>query len=91
MARCLSSVEYTFILEGRNQLVLLPGIVPQGDEEFGAGDVILLRRPDGVIIEKPIASLELMYPLPSSGAVAVLVEGLRQQDVPVGTQVWSID
>jgi hypothetical protein len=91
MARCLFVVEDTFTVEARKILVLLPGVVLQNDERFAAGDAISLRRPDASIIEERIASLELMNPMPPSGAVAVVLKDLRKQDVPVGTEVWSID
>ncbi len=90
MARCLFTVEYTFLIEGRG-LVPFPGIVPQGDEKFRVGDPIRLKRPDGSEIEWKIGGLELSSPLPPNKDVCVLLNGLGKGDVPIGTEVWSVD
>ena len=44
MGRLLFVVEDRFLIKGRG-LVPVPGIVPQGEECFRAGDPILLKRP----------------------------------------------
>src|SRR5262249_13117806 len=89
MARRLFVVEKSFVV--RDMLVLLPGIVPQDNEQFAAGGAISLRLPNGTIVTQPIASLEFMNPMPPSGAVAVALMVLQTQDVPVGAEVWSVD
>jgi hypothetical protein len=90
MARLLFAVEDTFLIEGRG-LVPVPGIVPQGDERFRVGDPIRLKRPDGSEIEWKIAGLEMLYPRPPQNDVAILLNGLGKDDVPIGTEIWSMD
>jgi hypothetical protein len=64
-------VEDTFTIKGRG-LVLVPGILPEGDERFRAGDPILLRKPDGSAIATTIGGLELLCPN-LRGDVVILV------------------
>src|SRR5205823_5195599 len=75
MARCLFVVEKNFVVAPRDMHVLLPGIVPEGNERFTAGDAISLRQPDGSIITERIASLEFMNPMPPSFPMAVVLKG----------------
>jgi hypothetical protein len=89
MSRCLFVVEDTFTIKGRG-LVLLPGILPEGDECFRVGDPILLRRPDGAATPTRIAGLELLHPNPRCDVVIMLKE-FDKAVVPVGTEVWSVD
>jgi hypothetical protein len=90
MARRLFTVEDTFLIEGRG-LVLVPGIVPQGDERFRAGDPIRLKRPDGSEIEWKIGGVELLFTPRTHDDVFILLEGLDKGDVPIGTDVWSVE
>jgi hypothetical protein len=90
MARQLFIVEDTFVIKGRG-LVPVPGIVPQGDERFRVGDSILLKRPDGSSLPWQIGGLELICGGPPRDDVVVLLKGLGKEDVPVGTEVWSVD
>jgi len=90
MARLLFTVEDTFLIEGRG-LVPVPGIVPQGDEVFHVGDPIRLKRPDGSEIEWQIGGLEMLYPRPPQNDVCILLKGLNKDDVPIDTEVWSVD
>ena len=46
MARRLFVVEDTFLIKGRG-LVPVPGVVPQGEERFRVGDLVVIKRPDG--------------------------------------------
>jgi hypothetical protein len=90
MARRLFIVEDTFVIKGRG-LVPVPGIVPQGEERFRVGDAILLMRPDGSSFAWQIGGLELISGGPPRDDVVVLLKGLGTEDVPVGTEVWSVD
>jgi hypothetical protein len=90
MARHLFTVEDTFIIEGRG-LVPIPGIVPQGNERFKVGDAIRLKRPDGSEIEWQIGGLELLCPPPRKDEVVILLKGLGNDEVPIGTEFWSVD
>jgi hypothetical protein len=90
MARLLFTVENTFLIPGRG-LVPIPGIVPQGDEMFRAGDPLMLKLPDGSAINWQIGSLELISTWSANDVVFVLLKGLDTADVPIGTEVWSVD
>ncbi len=89
MARRLFTVADTFLVRGRG-VVLLPGIVPVGDERFRVGDALLLKRPNGSEIQTTIGGLE-MFQGTIKPDIPVLLNGLGKEDVPVGTEVWSID
>ena len=88
MGRRLLVVKATFEIEGRG-LVLVPGILPEGDECFRAGDPIELRKPDGSAIATWIGGLELLCPNPR-GDVVIMLKQLAKTDVPIGTEVWSV-
>jgi hypothetical protein len=90
MARKLFTVEAVFLIEGRG-VFLAPGIVPEGSERFRAGDTIELRRPDGNRNRTSIAGLDLPTPNPRHVVVVSLPRNFRKDDVPIGTEVWSID
>jgi hypothetical protein len=70
-------------------IVLAPGLVPIGDELFRMGDTILLRRPDGLEIKAHIDGLELPHTNPNY-EVIILLKELAKDDVPIGTEVWSV-
>src|SRR5262245_60296636 len=90
MDRLLFVVEDTFMIRGRG-LVTLPGIKPSDDERFKRGDPILLKRPDGKARRWCICGVEMpMTPAPRL-EIPVLLEGLEKDDVPIGTEVWSVD
>lgn len=89
MARRLFTVEDTFEIRGRG-LILVPGIIPEGDERFRVGDRITLRKSDGSSIESQIGGLELLHPNPRHDVV-IMLKGMVKADVPVGTEVWSVD
>ncbi len=92
MARRLFTVQDTFFISGRG-LVPVPGIIPQDDERFRIGDPILLKRPDGSCLEWKIGGLEMISctrPRPRDD-VAILLQGLSKEDLPVGSEVGSVD
>ena len=87
--RCLFRVSHTLRIQRR--IVLWPGVIPQDDERFRIGDRVELRRPDGSFQPATISGLEIFSPAPRDGSVAVLLdESVRQEDVPIGTEVWSV-
>ena len=90
MARRLFTVEDTFLISGRG-LVPIPGIVPEGEERFRVGDAIMLRRPDGSLLAWEIGGLEILTGGPPHHDVVLLLKGLGKEDVPIGTEVWSVD
>src|SRR4051794_24328109 len=90
MVRCLFVVEDTFFIKSRG-LILVPGVIPQGDERFRTGDPILLKRPDGFLQEARIGGLDVfMTPTPRE-EIPILLKGRDRGDVPIGTEVWSVD
>jgi hypothetical protein len=87
MARKLFNVEDFFSIKGRGT-VLLPGLVPEGDERFRIGDLLRLWRPDGSELQVAISGFDFFHPGPH-GEYAVLV-ALPKAEVPLGTEVWSL-
>jgi hypothetical protein len=77
------------MIRGRG-LVPVPGIVPVGDERFGIGDSLLLKRPDGTEVHTTIHGLECLDPN-LTNQVVVLLKELAKEDVPNGTEVWSVE
>jgi|GEM_PF-1075200 len=90
MARRLVTVEHVFEIRHRG-LVLVPGIVPVGEERFKIGDPIVLRKPDGSSIETKIGGLELFTTPPNPRYdFPIMIAGMTKDDVPIGTEVWSV-
>jgi hypothetical protein len=50
----------------------------------------VLVRPDGSRLNTSIGGLELLDPNPNNDVV-ILLKGFAKTDVPVGTEVWSVD
>ena len=86
MSRLLFTVKDAFEIRGR--LVLAPGIQPQEYERFRIGDIVSLRRPDGIVANRQIDGFEFISPNPSK-AVVICFHDLRKSDVPIGTEFWS--
>ena len=100
MARLLVTVEKTWVdpawmrrfhrLPGRPHLCLAPGVVVGPSECFRPGDQLLLKRPDGSAVEARIGGFVCQcYPIRDDNLIAV--PDLLPGDVPVGTEVWSVD
>ena len=87
--RRLFTVSDRFTVRGRG-IVLLPGLKPVGEERFNVGDKVCLRRPAAEDLIVPIAGLELPHPNPEN-EVLILIGELSKDDVPAGTEVWSLD
>jgi translation elongation factor EF-Tu-like GTPase len=85
MSRHLFTVEDTFTIRGRGT-ILVPGIVPEGDERFRIGDALCLRRPDGSEVEATIDGIECFNP--PHGTYPIVVRSPKS-DIPLGTEVWS--
>jgi translation elongation factor EF-Tu-like GTPase len=85
----LFTVEDSFAISGRG-LVPVPGIVPIGTERFKVGDSITLVRPDGTRVSTSIGGLEIMNPNPKN-EIVILLRELSKEEVPIGTEVWSVD
>jgi hypothetical protein len=92
MPRCLYTVEASFFIKGRG-LVLVPKIVPQEEKRLRVGDRVEIRRPDGSRLESCIGGIEIAHsspPRPTCEAWILLRE-LTKEDVPIGSEIWSID
>ena len=74
-------------------MVFVPGIVPERDERFRIGDVITFRKPDGSSSAVAIGGIEMISceTCVARREVIVLLKELIKEDVPVGTEVWSVD
>lgn len=90
MAQYLFTVDDTFLLGGRG-LVLVPGIRGEDRRRVRIDDPISLRRPDGSYLETRIGGLEHLDPPPPSGITPILLKGIAKSEVPIGTEIWSID
>ena len=87
-ARCLFIISDTFIIKGWG-IALVPGIKPEGDERFRVGDTVELRKPDGTVARVKISAIEMFSP--PSGALPIMLKDVTERsDVPIGTEVWSI-
>ncbi|REJ70122.1 MAG: hypothetical protein DWQ31_02595 [Planctomycetota bacterium] len=87
--RRLITVEDTVFVEGHG-VALIPGLVPEGDENFQSGDAIELRLPNGNETRTHIASLQVPIPNPNHEVVVMLPREFGEEDVPIGTEVWSV-
>jgi translation elongation factor EF-Tu-like GTPase len=94
MARRLIVVEDRFVIKGRG-VVVLPGIVPEEDERIRVGDQVEIRRPDGSLLGWSIGGIEIfstpMARPRESWDYPILLIGLEKDDVPVGSEIWSVD
>jgi hypothetical protein len=88
MARRLITVEDTFQIAGRG-LIPAPGILPLDQEVIKIGDPLQLRRPDGVVFLTKIAGIEMIGV--SRKDICILLKGLDKDQVPIGTEIWSVD
>jgi hypothetical protein len=90
MARKLLTVECPFYIEGLG-VGLHPVLVLEDDEVFRKGDPIDIKFPDGRVVRTEIASLMLPTPNPECGLGILLPPSFKKNDVPVGSEVWSVD
>jgi len=88
--RRLFRVRERFTIHNRG-IVLVPGIIPIGNEQFQIGQKLQLRFNDGTNLIVTIAGLDASNPAAHGGAMPVLLSGqLTRQQVPVDTEVWSV-
>jgi hypothetical protein len=86
-SRLLFTVEDVFLIRDRG-LILVPGL--ERDERIGVGDPLLLKMPDGSSATASVAGIEFSTPNPRH-MFPILLNGLTKDDVPIGTEVWSVD
>lgn len=89
MARCLLVVEQRLWLRG-NGLIFRPGVALSGMERVCADDSVVLRCPDGSTREATIRGTSLVSGPNSAGAVDLLLDAVGKDEVPIGTEVWSV-
>jgi hypothetical protein len=89
-------VEDTFTIEGRG--LALVGFARDQCDCFRIGDRVDLVRPDGSVIRAEIvgvehpASVKWIGKPPRNPRYGIVVSpGIRKEQVPVGTEVWSVD
>src|SRR5262249_13489608 len=83
----LFMVAGAFTVPGRG-LVLIPDVRPE--QRVKVGDAILLRRCGATDLSAEVAGVEVPLPNPQR-EVLILVRELTNEQVPVGTEVWSVD
>jgi hypothetical protein len=106
MARLLFVVERTWLLEDyfsrlcglgdHPHMLLAPGIVVEPGERFRPGGCLLMKRPDGSTLDGRIAGFVMMHYRNRDGNLVegdymVAITDLESADVPIGTEVWSVD
>jgi len=82
-------VTNVFTITGRG-IVLCPELLPIGDERFRTNDALRLKRPDGTEEIVRISDLGVAKTLSGRSEVLVRLEDKTREDVPVGTEVWSL-
>jgi hypothetical protein len=90
VARLLFTVTDTFSIPGRG-IVLIPELKPVGQERFKVGELLLLKRPDSAHDRVHIGGFEFAKKLGGKCELLVMLSGKMKEDVPVGTEVWSVD
>jgi hypothetical protein len=88
--RLLFTVSQTFTIQGRG-ITLLPELKPVGGEVFMVGDPLRLKRPDGTEDTVKIGGLGFAKVLNAPCQLLVLLRNVNEEDVPPGTEVWSVD
>jgi hypothetical protein len=88
--RLLFRVEETFNVPGRG-VVLLPELRPIGPERFSVGDPLVLKHPSGIEENVRIEGLCFLTPRDFKCQLVVMLSGKNKDDIPIGTEVWSID
>ncbi len=69
----------------------MPELKPIGEERFAAGDPLMLKRPDGTEDVVRADGIELLKPLEGHCQAVVMLSGKSKDDVPIGTEVWSVE
>ncbi len=90
MARLLFRVTEVFTVQTRG-IVLLPRLNFVGGERFRGGDPLLLKQPDGTVIGATISAVELLKSVGQPCEPVIMLTTLLKEDVPIGTEVWSVD
>jgi hypothetical protein len=89
MPRRLLVVEQRHWLRGRG-LILAPGVVPGEGERIKAEDRVVLIRPDGSTRDAMIRGTSTYFSPGSAMKVDLLLDLSGKDEVPIGTEVWSV-
>ena len=88
MGRLLFKIIDTFWLEGIGLVVAVDA--KSADVSLRDGEPLELRRPDGSRLETEVAGIPRSRPnYPDRPFSFALPRGMRGEDVPVGTEVWT--
>jgi hypothetical protein len=88
MAHKLGTVACTHFI--RNVGLIVSGLDPECPIRVYAGTSIVLKRPDGSVVTSRIQGLALVSPRLCE-LIDFLLKDVGQDDVPVGTEIWSVD
>lgn len=92
MSRLLFTVADRFLIRGRG-VIVVPGLTVTDAEQTRIGDRVSLKRPDGTTVSGAIGGMDLAIenrkPFERAREVSILLTGLKKEDVPVGTEVWT--
>lgn len=88
MATLLMHVTEVFEIRGRGS-VLAPGVSWDLPVQMRVGQVVEFRRPDGLKINAIIRGIEHLSP--NRNRVTPLLFDLPKSEIPVGTEIWTLD
>jgi hypothetical protein len=94
MSRLLFKICDTFWLTNRG-LVVATDLTGEDASDKGislrVGDALELRRPDGSRVVSGVAGIAMVNPyVPNRRLDFLLSPGVAKEDVPVGTEAWSL-
>ena len=89
LVRLLLTVTDVFTIPNRG-IVLIPELVPVAQEVFRVGDPLRVRRPDGSEDTVQIGGLEFTKVLNAPCQLLIFLRSKSKDDVPIGTEVWSV-
>ena len=92
MSALLFRVKDSVVVKGQRWVVTGSPQWPKPRPEFGVGQVMEFRRPDGSSTQAPLISLVMTNPEPPLPKFFCFdADVLTEQDCPVGTEVWIHD
>jgi hypothetical protein len=86
MPRRLLVVRQRIWLRGKG-LILTPGFIPTSSDSVRPGDRVILRCPDGSTREATVQGTRHTL---TENEVDLLLGEVTKDEVPIGTEVWSI-
>ena len=84
------TVDDLFDIPAFGGLVVVPGPL-QEDWQGGLDHRVILKRPDGTAVEADLTMQHVFQtPPPTELRWTCLLRGVSKDDVPVGTEVWTV-